>query len=286
MGKQKIKNRFLIDFMTITFRQSCNMTPEQVLDYFCSFFSHPEVQPVNFLKLDKGLPGYNKSYRFMGESIISVSWHDSYPAHGIMLNLTGQGCSFFKRDELVKFYESCKADQLNFKVTRIDIAYDDFHGFIPVDEMVEAVDTHLDGYRIINTRIDVNNMEKIGFHYAGQSGVNLNFGTKGSNFFVRLYDKRREQKLKELDYWKRFEVQLRHEEATTFMETLSEGEKIQTAFVALLDRKIRFTDGRYEYNLSQSPTVDWWADFLKILTAARFQNIRTAIDRLKYTFKE
>lgn len=107
--------------------------------------------------------------------------------------------------------------QEQIKISRLDMAFDDYH-FMDMDMIYSA-------YRngLINTNwrtFDYNRSEVAG----KLSGLTYYFGSRKSEVFLRIYDKKLEQKNTDVSLWTRFEFQMKNKYATSFLRGLFESD--------------------------------------------------------------
>lgn len=289
---QPKKNRFLFDYLTVNIK---DMYPEQVIDLLCSISSNPDMIKENFYYHDTGvLTGYNNSYRFLQSRFISISWRnytdvntgeiiDVDKRQGVALNITGTGCRFFTIQDFVKlFTELINNHDCNF--TRLDVAFDDFTGAIPHDEIINSLSSWSSQNRVVSTRARLSNFRiyrnfSQGSMSTSSSAWNFDLGSNGSSMKVRMYDKKVEQNRNDLSYWKRFELQLRREKAINFIYSFMETGSFAIPFAEYLCGFMRFlvdNDVKTD-NFSNVKTAPFWDSFIQALKD---------FDSLKYTFKE
>lgn len=151
---------------------------------------------------------------------ISIHWSSDlvgvgYNA-GVCVEMSGQGCrayeTYSKRSmaDLVALVR-----QSGYNVSRVDIAYDDFSGVIPLDRMAEQARNFWFTSRLQQRKIV--NESKIS--ESEIAGLTVSHGSKSSRIYVRCYDKRVERSAFNIcDHWVRLEIQLRDENAVSFLD--------------------------------------------------------------------
>ena len=170
---------------------------------------------------------------------------------GIHVRMTGQGCRNFEKlskvsfDNLIKniYYllnEDTSINKPKAKMSRIDVAYDDFDGLIDLDQCIK--DTR-DGNVVTRFRRG-SIIESFDFNNPGITYKTLNCGRQGSNIWITIYDKLAERKSKDIvpdcNYWVRCEIKMRHTNADRFIQLLSEGKPMIELFFLVLNNYIRF----------------------------------------------
>lgn len=258
-------NCFSIDFLTVTVH---DVLPALLLKLFCDVVSNSDLEVENFTYNEVGATrGYNRSYRFLDQKYITISWHEERTVQGVCFNLTGQGCSYLTKDDIVNFVSRLSKLNYRYSISRLDIAFDDFHREIPVDMMVQKAQEYAKGdydRPPICTKISA---ESIQFHtvfYNNIEGKNLTFGSRFSAGRFRLYDKRAEQKIDNLEYWYRLELELRKEKSLAFMNLLLKGESIDSLFIQALFMIARYIEDN-NVNPAQCKTSPFFEDFTLLL---------------------
>ena len=167
---------------------------------------------------------WERSYGFYGwqyrETFSNISIHFGGVQHEglIMLEMSGQGCRTFETLgngdflSLFKFVFSVPGA----KVTRIDVAFDDFSGYLNLDEIVKDTLNH---NFIAKTR-------KWGVNIS-DSGTCVTHGLRSGSVFIRIYDKAAERnKQDEISHWVRCELQIRQDRAVEFVRMLVEENEV------------------------------------------------------------
>ena len=284
---QPKKNRFLFDYLTVNIK---DMYPEQVIDLLCSKCSNPDMIKENFYYHDTGvLTGYNNSYRFLQSRFISISWRNYVDKEtgevidvdfrqGVALNITGTGCRFFTVQDFVNlFTELINNHDCNF--TRLDVAFDDFTGFMPHDDIISTLMDWTPQNKLVSTRSRYRNFRIYRNCCDFASAWNFEMGARGSSVHVRMYDKKIEQNRTDLSYWKRFELELRGKKPLEFIYSFMKVGSFAIPFAYFLSNFMRLlVDNSVKSdNLSNVKTAPFWDSFIQALYE---------FDSLKYTFKE
>lgn len=257
-----MKNYFLIDYLTINIK---NVVPTEMISLFCNIVRNNDVKIDNFIHFETGaIAGYNNSYRFLGEKFITFSYHTDFPQYGLTINISGQGCNFLKSSDFVDYISFLKSNEYDYNVTRCDIAYDDFNKIIPINQMIESVKNYMHTGKNVSTKILQSSVTIYDGTFNGIYYTNFKFGSRYSTGGLRLYDKRAEQKCKDLDYWYRLELELRKEKAHAFMNLyLTHYNNFADLYVTILNSILRFIDDSEDYhNKARSKNSGWYTDFL------------------------
>ena len=254
-----MENCFSIDFLTINVK---NITSEKLLSLFCSSIQNNEIIIDNFVHRDfGGLRGYSKSYAFLDENFIRLSYHPEHPDFGVSIQLTGQGCKFLKSEDFIRLIQNIRKENKPYSVTRLDIAYDDFNRVLPLEKMYESVYNFQRDNKSIATKIMHESVQFYGGFYNGLEYKNFEIGTRTSTGRVRLYDKRAEKKVDEMDYWYRLELELRQNKAQAFVDLYVDGYSLNDLYITALTSIIRFIDDIYKTR-GDCPNADWFDKLL------------------------
>lgn len=196
---------------------------------------------------------YDTSHYYDGISILSKQDKNNF-----CVNMSGQGCRTFediaKIDWLVFFSMIMDTDQLNGKITRIDIAADD--NKLNIKTIMNRTQEFADGNK---TKI------RTIFQYAEAkhttAGITCYYGSPDSNIRIRIYDKGAElgRAHNELT---RCEVQIRKDNAHNFVKQLTERQDIGVLYSGVVNYHLQFLSGKYAKK--QDDIVSrWWTRFLE-----------------------
>jgi phage replication initiation protein len=204
---------------------------------------------------------------------------------GIHIEMTGQGCRYFEGVEnydWVEFFNLLRS--LGAKFKRLDIALDDYKKMIKFSTVKEKIRSgevvSLSRKRdVIETKIT----QKEEFNNKGDSkGLTVYFGTRASNIYIRFYDKKKEQEGKgikvDVSSWQRYEIVLRNEKATDFIERFCEGETFDTLYLGVLSGAIRFIDKGTDSNKARWETSPFWIEFLRGAEAIKLKSHKVTPD--------
>ena len=191
---------------------------------------------------------------------------------GVNVEFTGKGCRIVEKTfEWVEFLTEIL--EIGGRITRLDVALDDFNELLDFSVIENKIKNgeviSLTRTRKVDERFEFSKRED--FDNRGASkGKTLYFGKRGSEFLLRLYDKKKEQENKkifvEFDSWQRYEMELRKEKAIDFVKHLCDGMELAELYLAVLNAHIRFVDPvPNQKNRSRWPISDFWKDFLMIL---------------------
>ena len=189
----------------------------------------------------KGARGYRCRKYF---SCISVHY-DGRDDMGVWCELSGQGCRTFETLSTVGWEGIFHFIHENaFKITRLDVAYDDHTDVLPMDRIVDDTRCGMWIGRSDNWEIHESN-----------KGVSVGIGSMKSEVYIRIYDKAAERG-KPDEHWIRVELQLRDDRALQFSLIQLE---IGEAFAGVLLNYLRYIEpSDTDSNKWRWPLTDYW----------------------------
>ena len=204
--------------------------------------------------------GYTHRHHFGGVSISFCEGDMSHVGGFYLLDMSGQGCRTFETygngnyDNLFKLVqrEEGKPKVLqDVRLTRLDVAYDDMTGLLNIDQICDK--TRLQEF--------VSRIQRYEAIY-GSNGNSVNFGSKGSNVFIRIYDKARERGFTDGRHWVRCELQLRKENACGFVNKLPNS-SLSELYHGVLKNYLSFREvNENDTNKRRWEESSWWTSFL------------------------
>jgi len=251
----QIGKNILLDYFSFTVPYS-----EEMMARVFSALDEEKVQKNGY-----GGMGYTESAFVLDGG--RVFWHPGKPDLGIhiRLNSASIAISGFTAVGLLN-----RAFDMRAKVTRLDIAFDDLDGLLDMDVMYQKI---LSGELVTRfrkvTRIAGSRLEE-----AQKIGDTINIGSRSSNAFVRMYDKKLERESRGVDVtgiekWVRVEIETKKEKshlvasllAGTALEKVTDtpGELCADLLYGLLDFK---EVNEEDENKSRWDTSDWWYEFV------------------------
>lgn len=286
-GGYRMENSYLFDWLsfTVPVRNFNDLTVRSVR----SFLKELGLD-FNFDTREKGAYGYNNSLSYANainvlyndlESLVTNNEDRLKQAldMGIHVEMTGQGCRYFEgleNNDWIEFFNLLRSIGAKFK--RLDIALDDYKKMIKFSTVKEKIRSgevvSLSRKRdVIETKIT----QKEEFNNKGDSkGLTVYFGTRTSNIYIRFYDKKKEQEGKgikvDVSSWQRYEIVLRNEKATDFIERFCEGETFDTLYLGVLSGAIRFIDKGTDSNKARWETSPFWIEFLRGAEAIKLKS--------------
>jgi phage replication initiation protein len=214
---------------------------------------------------------------------------------------TGQGCTnlYNKNDrDIISIFN--KLYSFKIKVTRIDIAFDDFTGLLDfklIEDKLKASDyrSSKKSYNIVRT--SNSNQENLGNTiYIGSARSS---GSKGI-FYARLYDKlaqyiQKNQQLPEIaqktGIWQRYEISYTKKKADavyhSLLSDINYKNNIDKLYKDTFRNIVEFLERSNDTNKSRWKVCDWWEAFLsydekyKFINHERDLNIGSLLEWLK-----
>ena len=204
--------------------------------------------------------GYTHRHHFGGVSISFVDGDMSHVGGFYLLDMSGQGCRTFETYghgdynaifKLVQREEGKPKAAQDCRLTRLDVAFDDMTGIFDIDEICDK--TRLGEF--------VSRIQRYEAIY-GSNGNSVNFGSKGSNVFIRIYDKAKERGFTNGLHWIRCELQLRKENACAFVCKLPEN-SLSILYCGVLKNYLSFREvNEADSNKRRWEESPWWTEFL------------------------
>lgn len=183
--------------------------------------------------------------------------HGGRPEMGVHVEVSGSGCRQLEAEGVVKGWEQFIARCLAFKgrFGRIDVAIDDRTGLLDMQQVeASAWRGRCKGRQVLRDT-DRDGVEL---------GHTIYFGSRESDTFCRLYDKRLEQQAKgatDNSHWIRAELELKSERAHALAEVLAAGELMPTV-AGVLRSHLVFVEPTADTHRERWPVCDWWLRFL------------------------
>lgn len=205
-----------------------------------------------------GMHGYRYRKTFDGVNIHYGGNEEKNP--GVWLEMSGQGCRTFETHGNGDFnilFEMCLADPKNH-LTRLDIACDIFDNSLDIDTMIDYAQQGN-----VVTKFRTGNVDR---GILSNDGKCLVFGSRSSDLLLRIYDKKAERKRDDIDSWLRLELQMRDNQALSFVLNLKDGtldKTVTTNYFNLLNSYIRFVEPGRDSQKYRWKTCQWWQDFIQ-----------------------
>lgn len=245
-------NKILVDWLSFTSK----------IDSDFSIFEVLGLSDIKkYFQIIYGFQGYRQRLYFEG---ISIHFGHS-KNEGVWVEMSGQGCRTFETYSKVPFVELFKViiynqENEDYHVTRLDVAFDDFHKVIPLKKLSNQIlDEHFVSKfepKSITARI-----------HPGRKGITCDIGSDSSNLKFRVYDKAYERGyFEEIEKngfsWTRWEIQLRDDRAYNFMK-LSLDSDVGQIFRDVVYKYFRVVDvNKSDSNKRRWNTSKWFLKFI------------------------
>lgn len=181
---------------------------------------------------------------------------------GTCLVLSGNACRQLESlgFEWINFLT--KIITLGGKFTRLDLAIDDYHGFLDIKTMKHHID-----YKFVTSRFNRTHYHEQVDISGDKTGEMLSLGSRTSNIYIRFYNKKLEQKIQSdsIPVWNRYEIELKRDQANTAANILINNEEDGITLVRkILANYINFKDLNSTHkNKSRWKNAIWWDEFLQ-----------------------
>ena len=172
----------------------------------------------------------------------------------IWCEMSGQGCrcyESFGANAWESLFETVVSDK-DFNITRLDVAYDDHTGMFDLNQMVREMDAGNFVSRMTAWEYTKSN-----------KGITLYHGSASSKIRFRIYDKAAERNREDEGHWVRFEMVLRDENATRFLD-LMVLQGVGEVFAKTVNNYLRYVVPGDDTNKSRWETASWWYNFISV----------------------
>lgn len=245
---------FIIDWLTFTIKQEGNF---EIIQSICHKLN---INYENMFSNKSNINGYDN---YLTDGSFEIMWgsKNNITPMGICININGKTCRNLKQYNMTMNELFIKINELRGNVTRLDVAIDDFKGYLNLD----TVNLYRKN-KWYTSRLRNNSYIEGSKSGSKLVGKTIYFGSPKSNLLLRFYDKRVESGDLSHDIWNRYEIQLRKGHAhSLFLLLLDKGFDIEsTHFVkGILSNYINFKDNESKLkNVSERPNAKWWDEFL------------------------
>ena len=199
-----------------------------------------------------GRYGYKRREVFNGVSILYDGRlnEDGQDDMGVCVECSGQGCrslESFGNINWLSFFSFLMDEENEFKITRLDLAFDDHTGIL--DKLRLKLDTDDGNYRSKFRTWEIR---------YGSQGFSIYHGSKQSQVMIRIYDKAAERGLLDGTHWIRVELQLRDENASGAIKAYLQHEILGKVFSGILATYLVYCEESNDSNKSRWVTADYW----------------------------
>ncbi len=172
------------------------------------------------------------------------------------VEVTGDGCRELEAAGTVAHWPTFLRSLLNdgARFTRFDFAIDDQIGLLNLDHIITACEEG----RVVSAYKSVDFRPKLDGTTGQIIGRGVTFGTRGSESYVRIYDKELQQAVP--GHWIRVELETRKERAQALAEAIAKrgAQVVPPILLSYLNFKVQGRDKRR----CRWKTESWWTTFL------------------------
>lgn len=208
----------------------------------------------------KGRNNYKYGRYFDG---IMIEWENTSCADSLHVEMSGQGCRNFETfsscPDFNRLFNFVSIGE--FKVTRLDVAYDDFDKIINFEKMeTEFIKGHfVSKFGSVIITHEMNNERPC----PTPKGRSIGYGSPKGDVYFRCYDKKLERKREDLEHWIRFEIQLRNDAADSFIANYFMNDSdVGNTFLGVLNNQMRYVKPSNDSNISRWLPARWWTRFV------------------------
>jgi len=238
-----MENLILIDWLSFTSR----------IDSVESILNLLGLVDIKFVDM-YGMQGFQNRLNYEGISI----HYNSTCFEGVWVEMSGQGCRAFETFSSLDWFEifSFIVDEPdNYNITRLDVAYDDHTGILPINSIAHDV-------KKCNFVSKFQPRSITCTYSAGNVGYTIDCGSRKSAIKFRIYDKAFERHREDEGHWVRFEVQMRDERALSFLKLLT-FDNLGELFLGVITNYIRFVrPTKNDTNKRRWELRKYWSDFI------------------------
>jgi len=216
------------------------------------------MNPALFTETHGILRGYYKSLEY---GFIVVGYEAYGIAKGVCVSMSGKGCRTYENHgDFEELRKKCNTEGVN--ITRWDIACDEKSGVLDMKEMTRLL---MDGQLRSHSKRRHIHIEFDGNETAGST---LYIGSKLSDYFIRIYDKAKEEYDKEKEPelyntpWIRVELVLKKQYAVNASLVCEDNEDFAEMVAQMINGHMAFIE-LDDSNISRCSTVSWWSEFLE-----------------------
>lgn len=198
---------------------------------------------------------------------------DTKHTPGACIEMSGQGCRDFEtfgHKDWVKLFDLI--DEYGGTITRLDVAYDDFRGLLPIDIIADCARLGLFTSRSQSLQIF---QEWKNHTQRDRAALTVMHGSRSSDFAIRIYDKRAEKNAwDDFEHWVRFEIQMRKGCAGGFVEQLRSVGNLGETFAGVVNNYLEYQCATSDSNRSRALPAPWWTKFLQTAAVLRIHSTK------------
>lgn len=211
---------------------------------------------INWEERDCYRYGYRHMKTYGGISILTDGHQDIM---GICVEFSGQGCRSFESFSSlgwIPLFDILTEKYNEFRITRIDLAFDDHTGILDLNWILDDTDDHIYRSRSKWWKVEY-----------GSTGTTIYHGSPQSKIRCRIYDKAMERGCEEGTHWVRVELMLRSDNATGAINSILATGDIGQTFRGILSNYLVYCEPSDDTNRSRWPVADYWDQLLNGVAA-------------------
>lgn len=235
------ENIILIDWLTFS---TCIWSELDLIDML-------QLSDLSWEERDGFRYGYRHIKTYGGISILSDGHQDNM---GICVEFSGQGCRSFESFSSLgwsQLFDFLMNEYNEFRISRLDLAFDDHSGILDLNRMLDDTDQHLYRSRSRWWKVEY-----------GSTGTTIYHGSPQSKIRCRIYDKALERGLTDGTHWVRVELMLRDINAVGAIQAIQDKGEIGKVFSGILSNYLVYCEPSGDSNRSRWPVVDYWSFLL------------------------
>lgn len=259
---ERLENFLNVDYLSVTKPVTVSYQPHELLDTMMNIVNlHSRIVEDGCIAYsERGINCYQKS--FTVPKFFSIYYDNVNKQNdSMMLLMSGEGLGRMSEEQLDAIREYLY--QNGYHCTRIDFAFTDFTHDMPVEELMDDFESwgRLDCDIRIRTKKQRTTMRM--FYNHTKTGVSrgMVLGSRKSDCYVRLYDKRLENKM-DVPYCYRLEYELHRDDAQRYFESWASGQMTVGNVMVELLATIFTPVTKIDVNISHALPRDYWTCFL------------------------
>lgn len=262
-----MKNQVIIDYLSFTVKNNNEFELvgqakelHQMLESFCKSNCSPLQEYIGGHLYTKGYMSFDGFRTYYG---------GKDTGNTLFVQISGSGCILLDR-----YFEGGLLGFMHYilkyrpKIKRIDLAADEIGEADESDEYCldpDRIEFHKNYSLLTGSARSISINSPRNFLGKRLSGFTAYIGSRKSDAFMRIYDKKVEQHINGGGHWMRCELELKNDKAFEAFVLLTSTEdftqKLKDLYTGICLSHIRFIDER-KSNVTRSDTSQWWTDFL------------------------
>lgn len=262
-----MKNQVIIDYLSFTVKNNNEFELvgqakelHQMLESFCKRNCSPLQEYIGGHLYTKGYISFDGFRTYYG---------GKDTGNTLFVQISGSGCILLDR-----YFEGGLLGFMHYllrfepKIKRIDLAADEIGEADYSDEYCldpDRIEFHKNYSLLTGSARSISINSPRSFLGNRLSGFTAYIGSRKSDAFMRIYDKKVEQHINGGGHWMRCELELKNDKAFQVFVLLTSAEdffqKLKDLYTGICLDVVRFIDER-KSNVTRSETSQWWTDFL------------------------